>query len=128
VLAVRRHRAICTSNSPEPAGEGGSRRRRRARRTGDDGAEVVAGSSLLYTSAKQSGDGSAIDAVLAFVRQQRADLRQLLADRPQAEAPMHTSLDLLGQVESRGKLLGAALLGTCTATTFDRLGPRPNCS
>jgi hypothetical protein len=91
-------------------------------------AEVVAGSSLLFTSAMQSGDGSAIDAVLAFVRQQRADLRQLLADRPQAEAPLHTSLDLLGQVESRGKLLGAALLGTCTATTFDRLGPRPNCS
>jgi Domain of unknown function (DUF5667) len=90
--------------------------------------EVLAGARMLFITALQNGDESAIDAVLAFVRQQRADLSRLQADLPQAEAVLRGSLDLLGEVESRANQLGAALVDKCPATTFDRLGPSPSCT
>jgi hypothetical protein len=90
--------------------------------------EVIAGASMLFTTAVQQGDQSAIDAVLAYVTQQRPELSRLLNDRPQAQAPLRGSLELLNQVESRAKNLGGALIGTCTADTFDRLGPSPTCT
>jgi hypothetical protein len=68
--------------------------------------EVLAGARMLFITALQNGDESAIDAVLAFVRQQRADLSRLRADLPQAEAVLRGSLDLLGEVESRANQLG----------------------
>ncbi len=90
--------------------------------------EVTAGARMLFITAVQNGDGSAIDAVLAFAKQQRAELSRLLADRPQAEASTRDSLDLLGQVESRANLLAAALIGNCPVTAFDQLGPSPACA
>ena len=90
--------------------------------------EAIEGSKLLFTSAMQNREASSIDAVLAFVTQQRSDLLRLVADRPQADGKLRSSLELLGQVEERANLLRAALLGACTAATFDRLGPSPTCA
>jgi Domain of unknown function (DUF5667) len=91
-------------------------------------AEVTAGARMLFTTAMQRGDTSAIDAVDAFVKQQRTELTRLRLDMHYADELLRRSLDLLGDVEARANLLRAALLGgACTVTNLDRLGPSPTC-
>jgi hypothetical protein len=86
-------------------------------------AETRSGVLLLFTAAMQQGNGSSIDAVMAFVSQQRTGLNDLRLGSPEAR----TSLDLLRDIETRGNLLQAALLSGCTAGRIDDLGPRPAC-
>ncbi len=91
-------------------------------------AEVVAGARMLFSTAVQRDDSSPIDAVDAFVKQQRTELTTLRLDMPYADDPLRRSLDLITDVETRANLLRAALLGgACTVTNLDRLGPSPTC-
>jgi Domain of unknown function (DUF5667) len=89
--------------------------------------ETIAGVRLLFTSAHRNGDTTALDAVMAFVSQQRTELTQLRADLPGADAPLRASLDLLGDIETRANHLRAAILGGCEVMRTDRLGPEPAC-
>jgi hypothetical protein len=86
-------------------------------------AETRSGVQLLFTAAMQQGNSSSIDAVMAFMSQQRTGLTELRLGTPAAR----TSLDLLRDVETRANLLRAALLTGCTISRIDELGPRPAC-
>ena len=90
-------------------------------------AEVTAGARMLFSTAIQRGDGSALDAIEAFVKQQRTDLTRLRLELPHADEQLRRSLDLLQDVETRANLLRAALLGACSVTQVDQLGPSPVC-
>jgi hypothetical protein len=86
-------------------------------------ADTRSGVQLLFIAATQPGNGSSIDAVMAFVSQQRTGLTELRLGTPAARA----SLDLLRDVETRANLLRAALLSGCSMDKIDELGPRPAC-
>jgi hypothetical protein len=86
-------------------------------------AETRSGVQLLFTAAMQQRNGSSIDAVTAFLSQQRTGLTELRLGTPAAR----TSLDLLRDVETRANLLKAALLSGCSMGRIDDLGPRPAC-
>jgi hypothetical protein len=90
-------------------------------------AEVIAGANLLFSTAMQRSDRSTIDAMDSFVKQQRTELTRLQLELPEAEIALNRSLALLQDVEIRANLLRAALLGACSVTEVDRLGPNPTC-
>jgi hypothetical protein len=90
-------------------------------------AEVTSGARMLFSTAMQHRDAAAIDAVDAFVKQQRTELTRLRLDLAYADEPLRRSLDLLRDVETRANLLRAALLGACMVTNLDRFGPSPTC-
>ena len=85
--------------------------------------ETRSGVQLLFTAAMQQRNASSIDAVMAFISQQRTSLTELRLGTPAAR----TSLDLLRDVETRANLLQAALLSGCSISRMDDLGPRPAC-
>ena len=68
---------------------------------------------MLFSTAVQRGDSSAIDAVDAFVKQQRTELTRLRLDLPYADDPLRRSLDLLRDVETRANLLRRSTARWC---------------
>ncbi len=89
--------------------------------------EITEGVRLLFTSAMESRDVAPVDAVVAFVAQQRADLLELRATVRAPEEPTRRSLDLLNDIEIRANQLRAALADNCAVTETDQLGPKPVC-
>ncbi|MBX6750335.1 MAG: hypothetical protein IRY85_11815 [Micromonosporaceae bacterium] len=89
--------------------------------------DVLEGARLLFSAAVESGDVSLIDAVAAFVAQQRPGLLELHASVRLPDDPVRASLDLVDAVEARANELRAALANGCTAIGADRYGPKPAC-
>jgi hypothetical protein len=85
--------------------------------------EITEGARLIFTDAFASGDRAALESVITFVKQHRAEVSQ--ARMP--DAATRSSLDLLAAVETRAHELQAALADGCTTSTMDHLGPRPTC-
>jgi hypothetical protein len=97
----------------------------------DMDADTRQGTELLTTAAVQRRDPAALDALGAFVREQRVHVGGLVgltvgADRSRALA----SLDLLDQVQRRAERLRTVLrCGSAGTAGSDSLGPKPqHCS
>lgn len=89
--------------------------------------ETTEGARLLFSAAMQHSDAAQLDAVLAFVTQQRGDVLALRASVAAPDDPARRSLDLLDAVEIRANQLRAAIADHCSTTTVDQLGPDPTC-
>jgi hypothetical protein len=90
-------------------------------------AETRAGARLLFGAAWADREGAAIDAVTAFLSQQRDDLTQLRLTTTTAGEHLQSSLDLLREIETRADRLRAAILSGCADAPNDELGPAPRC-
>lgn len=92
----------------------------------DMDAETQRGVSLLGAAAVQSRDGGALDAIRAFVAQQRERVDALRASLPPTlVGTTKPSLTLLDRIETRITDLAAALDRGCDIAAVDELGPDP---
>lgn len=93
----------------------------------DMDAEARSGTRLVLLSAWNDHDAGSIDAITAFVSQQRNDLTKLRLSRPDAAEHLRASLDLLSDIETRANQVRAAILSGCKDAPLDELGPAPRC-
>jgi hypothetical protein len=84
--------------------------------------------SLLDQTAVAHGDAATLDIVLDFVAAQRQHIGEVARIRTvEAGDNLTASLALLDSVETRARQIRAAMAKGCTFTTFDALGPKPDC-